>query len=404
MAQMKLLLPLLLLAPEAGAAAAGLEGGTCPAGWARRPGVCLWPKQQAFANLSVVGVEDEGGACCAACASNPRCVSWLVYTAAEDKFPAGTCILNDAPVMGQAPAEPGCISGIKPPPHWPPAPPPAPAPPGAKNVLFFAVDDLRPEITAFGGPNAIPGTHTPPLHTPNFDALAARSLVLTKNYVQQAVCSPTRTSLLTGRRPDRTRVYDLYSYFRDVAANYTTIPEFFLRHGYKSIGMGKVLTADLLGAFLLLSRLCLLPSAPPPPPTAAASLSLVLLSAALPAALCPPPLCHRPSLLAPSFRYSTRVTRPGQPARVVGMTAVAAGRTQASTSTPRTWDTGRVPTRRSAAIWVTRGRRCRRRPRQPIHCRTTRLPIMLSAGSVGWPRRRRAVTPVPSSWLSVSTR
>lgn len=39
------------------------------------------------------------------------------------------------------------------------------------------------------------------------------------------VCSPTRTSLLNGRRPDRTRVYDLYSYSRDVAANYTTIPQ-----------------------------------------------------------------------------------------------------------------------------------------------------------------------------------
>ena len=76
------------------------------------------------------------------------------------------------------------------------------------------------------------------MHTPHFDELAQTSLVLTKNYVQQAVCSPTRTSLLTGRRPDRTRVFDLYSYFRTVAANYTTIPEFFRLHGYETIGMG----------------------------------------------------------------------------------------------------------------------------------------------------------------------
>merc|ERR1719160_102980 len=89
--------------------------------------------------------------------------------------------------------------------------PPVAAPKGAKNVLFFAVDDLRPELEIFGG---VPGTPMPKMHTPNIDALAAKSLVLTKNYVQQAVCSPTRQSLLTGRRPDRTRVYDLFVFFR----------------------------------------------------------------------------------------------------------------------------------------------------------------------------------------------
>ena len=43
-----------------------------------------------------------------------------------------------------------------------------------------------------------------------------------------------------GRRPDRTRVYDLYSYFRTVAANYPTIPEFFKQSGYLTAGMGKI--------------------------------------------------------------------------------------------------------------------------------------------------------------------
>lgn len=104
-------------------------------------------------------------------------------------------------------------------------------------MLFFAVDDLRPEIEIFGG---VPGTPSPKMHTPNIEALAKRSLVLTKNYVQQAVCSPTRQSILTGRRPDRTRVYDLYVYFRDVAANYTTIPQWFRMHGYNMSGMGKI--------------------------------------------------------------------------------------------------------------------------------------------------------------------
>ena len=109
-----------------------------------------------------------------------------------------------------------------------------------KNILFFAVDDLRPEMNCMGD-NPIPGSITPKLHTPNFDRLAARSLLMRKNYVQQAVCSPTRTSVLTGRRPDRTRTYDLYSYFREVAANYTTIPEYFKnKWDFLTVGMGKI--------------------------------------------------------------------------------------------------------------------------------------------------------------------
>jgi len=152
------------------------------------------------------------------------------------------CILNDKTVRGNAPQDPslGCKSGKQPicakgcvsNPQ-----PPVRAPRGAKNVLFFAVDDLRPEAEVFGG---LPGTPMPQMHTPNIDALAAKSLVLTKNYVQQAVCSPTRQSLLTSRRPDRTRVYDLYVFFRDVAANYTTIPQWFRMNGYNTIGMGKI--------------------------------------------------------------------------------------------------------------------------------------------------------------------
>jgi hypothetical protein len=231
---------LLLTVAAAVGAAAGSVGAGASCSGTQSAGVCLWPKQQAFANLSVAGDEDMGTACCSACSTESRCVSWLVYTERHSNYPAGTCILNDHQVMGQAPPLPSCISGHLPPKPWP-TPPPVPAPPGAKNVLFFAVDDLRPEINAFGGGSLgplIPGSVAPKMHTPHFDELAQSSLVLTKNYVQQAVCSPTRTSLLTGRRPDRTRVFDLYSYFRTVAANYTTIPEFFRLHGYETIGMG----------------------------------------------------------------------------------------------------------------------------------------------------------------------
>ena len=110
---------------------------------------------------------------------------------------------------------------------------------GKKNVLFFAVDDLRPELGCYRGGD-FPSPIHPKISSPNIDALASKSLLLKRAYVQQSVCSPSRTSLLTGRRPDTTHVYDLTSYFRKVGGNYTTIPEYFKQNGYKSIGMGKI--------------------------------------------------------------------------------------------------------------------------------------------------------------------
>ena len=60
------------------------------------------------------------------------------------------------------------------------------------NVLFIAVDDLRPEPTAVGRNRAV---------TPNIDRIAARGTTFDRAYCQQALCSPSRSSLMTGRRP-----------------------------------------------------------------------------------------------------------------------------------------------------------------------------------------------------------
>jgi len=102
-----------------------------------------------------------------------------------------------------------------------------------RNVLLLISDDMRPDIGAYGVKHMI---------TPNLDRLASHSIVLRHAYVQQAVCSPSRTSMLTGRRPDTTHVHDLYHYWRQVAGNFTTLPEYFKQHGYKTAGIGKVPT------------------------------------------------------------------------------------------------------------------------------------------------------------------
>lgn len=79
------------------------------------------------------------------------------------------------------------------------------------------------------------------MHTPNFNAFMRDSLVLDNSHVQQAVCSPSRTSILFGRRPDTTHVYDLYDNTREVGcANCMTIPGLFSEAGYFTVGMGKI--------------------------------------------------------------------------------------------------------------------------------------------------------------------
>ena len=99
------------------------------------------------------------------------------------------------------------------------------------NVLFIAVDDLRPELSCYG--NTV-------IKTPNFDRLAKRGMVFNRAYCQQAICSPSRASIMTGKRPDATRVWDLETHFRVALPNAKTVGQYFKEHGYFSQGMGKI--------------------------------------------------------------------------------------------------------------------------------------------------------------------
>lgn len=103
--------------------------------------------------------------------------------------------------------------------------------PKRPNILFLAVDDLRPELGCYGFPG---------VKSPNMDRLAKQGVLFTRAYCQQAVCSPSRTSVLTGARPDTTKVWDLVTHFRDAMPNVVTLPEHFKKNGYFVQGMGKI--------------------------------------------------------------------------------------------------------------------------------------------------------------------
>lgn len=99
------------------------------------------------------------------------------------------------------------------------------------NILFIAVDDLRPELGCYGKDFIV---------SPHIDRLASSGMVFTRAYCQQAVCSPSRSSLMTGLRPDSTKVWDLETHFRTAVPNVVTLGQHFKNNGYFVQGFGKI--------------------------------------------------------------------------------------------------------------------------------------------------------------------
>jgi iduronate 2-sulfatase len=99
------------------------------------------------------------------------------------------------------------------------------------NVLFIAVDDLKPLLGCYG--DAI-------VKSPNIDRLAARGVLFERAYANQAVCSPSRNALLTGLRPQTLGIYDLGTNFRQARPDAVTLPQYFRSAGYRTEAMGKI--------------------------------------------------------------------------------------------------------------------------------------------------------------------
>jgi len=103
------------------------------------------------------------------------------------------------------------------------------------NVLMIAVDDLNDWVGCLGG--------HPQAKTPNIDRLAARGVLFGNAHCQAPICNPSRVSLMTGRFPSTSGIYLLSpSQFRrsPALADCVTMPEYFAKHGYATLGCGKV--------------------------------------------------------------------------------------------------------------------------------------------------------------------
>ena len=99
------------------------------------------------------------------------------------------------------------------------------------NILFIAVDDLKPELNFYGASH---------IKSPNLDKLASQSMVFERSYCNIPVCGASRASILTGMRPTRNRFIDAYTKKDDQVPDIASLPLILKNNGYTTISNGKI--------------------------------------------------------------------------------------------------------------------------------------------------------------------
>ena len=100
-----------------------------------------------------------------------------------------------------------------------------------RNVLIFFIDDLRPELSCYGAEY---------INSPAIDMLASQGVLFERAYYQQALCAPSRISMMTGQYPDKTGITGLFTPLTKTQPNALTLPRYFKERGYVTCSYGKV--------------------------------------------------------------------------------------------------------------------------------------------------------------------
>ena len=99
------------------------------------------------------------------------------------------------------------------------------------NVLILFIDDLRPELGCYD---------VDTIQTPHIDRLADEGVLFERAYCQQAICGPSRISMMTGQYPDSLGIQDLWTRLQDARPEVMSLPRYFQQRGYRTLSFGKV--------------------------------------------------------------------------------------------------------------------------------------------------------------------